>query len=392
MTTLQSFLLVTLPVTGMCYCILGALKLALAERLAMNEARVAGLVSAFGFAVGPIILLSGFLADALGRRGVIMGGALMVSASLFILAWSRSYRLTVVAVALLSGGWAAMINVANALMFMAYSKVFVATNLLDFLFGLGAFLTPSVVILLVRKVKFPRAVMALGILPLVPALFAPFVPMEVSGGAAQNATFASLMSDPVMWLCALTLLLWIPTESCTAAWATTFVNNLAPAGEAPERSRKVAAWALSGFWLCFMGSRLLTALFVHSGTAVSVAESMRQARLIHILLAIACSGILLGLILSRSRRLTVALLLAAGFLYGPFFPNLMGILLSHFPVGGHGRAVGVLFAAASVGWTIFPTLIGWRATRTTIQRGFQIALATNVALVVLVVAHYVHAR
>ncbi len=384
-------MLVTLPVTGMCYAILGSLKLALAERLQMNETRVAGLVSVFGFVVGPIILVSGFLADALGRRGVITAGAMMVTASMFILAWSRSYRLSLVAVGLLSGGWAAMINVANALMFMAYSKVFVATNLLDFLFGLGAFLTPSAVVFLIRKMKFPRAVAVLGLLPLVAALFAPFVPMDVPGGAAQVASFGDLMRDPVMWMCALTLLLWIPTESCTAAWATTFVTNLAPQGEAPERSRKIAGWTLSGFWLCFMGSRLLTALFVHSGQDVSIDESMRQARLIHILLVIACSGILLGLILSRSRKLTIGLLLGAGFLYGPFFPNLMGILLSHFPPSGHGRAVGVLFAAASIGWTVFPTLIGRRATRTTLQRGFQIALGTNMALLVLVVGHYVQA-
>ena len=40
---------------------------------------------------------------------------------------------------LLSGGWAAMINVGNVLMYLAYDNVFMATNLLDFFFGLGRF-------------------------------------------------------------------------------------------------------------------------------------------------------------------------------------------------------------------------------------------------------------
>ena len=150
MTLLQTFMVVSLPATGMCYAILGALKLPLAERLRMNEAKVGGLVSSFGFMVGPIILLCGFLADALGRKGVWITGSVLVAVSLFMLARTKRYSWAVVAVLLLSGGWAAMINVGNVLMYLAYANVFMATNLLDFFFGLGAFLTPTVTVLLIR--------------------------------------------------------------------------------------------------------------------------------------------------------------------------------------------------------------------------------------------------
>src|SRR2546427_10626143 len=120
-----------------------------------------------------------------------------------------------------------------------------------------------------------------------------------------------------MWLCALTLMFWVPIESCTAAWTTTFVNSLAPAGEAPERSRRIAAWTLSGFWLCFMGARLFTALMFHSGEpvgdevarGVALAATIYVARVTHILLATACIALLCGLVLSRKRSLTIALLL-----------------------------------------------------------------------------------
>src|SRR5688572_12580886 len=118
MTLLQTFMVVSLPVTGMCYAVSGALKLPLAERLKMNEAKVGGLVSSFGFMVGPIILLCGFLADALGRKGVWISGSMLVAISLFMLARTKSYSWAVVAVALLSGGWAAMINVGNVLMYL----------------------------------------------------------------------------------------------------------------------------------------------------------------------------------------------------------------------------------------------------------------------------------
>jgi len=232
----------------------------------------------------------------------------------------------------------------------------------------------------------------------IPAVFSLAVQMQ-SAPAAQPVGFSVLAGDPVMWLCALTLMFWVPIESCTAAWTTTFVNGLAPAGETPERARRIAAWTLSGFWLCFMGARLLTALLFHSGdlpaeeTArqAAMAHTVHVARVTHIVLAASCIVVLLGLVLSRKRAVTIALILLAGLLYGPFFPNLMAILLSHFPVEVHGRAVGILFATASIGWTVFPMVIGAIAARTTLQRGFLVAVGDAVVLLGLVVAHFAYA-
>ena len=68
MTALQFFLCTALPVTGMCYALIGALKLPLVERLKIDEAKVGGLLSAFGIMFGPVILAAGFLSDSLGRH------------------------------------------------------------------------------------------------------------------------------------------------------------------------------------------------------------------------------------------------------------------------------------------------------------------------------------
>ena len=66
---LKAVLLIAVTMLGMCYALLGSLKLALAERLEITEDKVGGLVAAFGFMVGPGILASGFLTDSLGRQG-----------------------------------------------------------------------------------------------------------------------------------------------------------------------------------------------------------------------------------------------------------------------------------------------------------------------------------
>lgn len=388
MTTLQTFMICGLPVTGMCYSVLGALKLPLSERLNMHEAKVGGLVSSFGFMVGPIILICGFLADSLGRKGVWIGGSILVALSLILLARTTRYSVAVIAVALLSAGWAAMINVGNVLMYLAYPEnVFKATNLFDFFFGVGAFLTPTITVLLIRRIGFTRGITILGVLVLIPAIYSLAVQMQGTA-VAKPVGFGAVIGDPIMWFCGIILLLWVPIESCTAAWTTTFVKNVAPAGEPQERSARVAAWTLSAFWLCFMGSRLLAALIFHSG---KVSDPVAAARTTHIVLAALTIVVLLGIIYSRQRTMTIALIVIAGLLYGPFFPNLMAILLSHFQVEVHGRAVGTLFGMASIGWTIIPIIIGRVADKSDLQRGFLVAVGTGVLLLGLVIAHFVYA-
>jgi MFS family permease len=388
MTFLQAFMVVSLPITGMCYAILGALKIPLTERLKMDEAKVGGLISSFGIMVGPIILLAGFLTDTMGRKGVWIAGALMVAASLLLLSRTRQYKFAVVAVLLLSAGWAAMINVANALMYMAYDNVFMATNLLDFFFGLGAFLTPAAVVWLLRKKGFTTGVSILGGIAVIPVIMSLGVEMEAAGGAGESPGFASLFKDPVMIFCAITMLFWAPLESCTAAWSTTFVTNQAPDGEDELETKRIAAWTLSGFWLCFMGSRLITAGVYHF---FEIAE-VESARRVHIILAALSIAIMVGLVRSSRRGVTVKLILAAGLVFGPFFPNLMAILLSHFDASLHGRAIGLFFAGASIGWTLIPAIIGAYAKRTNLHSAFKIAVIDAALLLALVIGHFMYAN
>src|SRR5436190_22096012 len=112
-TYLQWFLIIALPLMGLVYAFLGGIKLALAERLNLDEGKVGGLVSGFGMMVGPTILGCGFLTDSLGRKTVYLAGAVMVVAAIFILANTRTYKAALVAVLLLGAGWSATINVAN---------------------------------------------------------------------------------------------------------------------------------------------------------------------------------------------------------------------------------------------------------------------------------------
>src|SRR5262245_6936307 len=98
MSPLQPMMVAALLVSGMGVALLGSVKVPLARRLQIDEARVGGLVSLFGFVVIPVILTAGFLTDQLGRQAVFLSGSVLLAASLALLAWARTYPLALAAV------------------------------------------------------------------------------------------------------------------------------------------------------------------------------------------------------------------------------------------------------------------------------------------------------
>ena len=66
--------------------LLGSVKVPLARRLQIDEARVGGLVSVFGFALIPVMPTAGLITDLVGKQAVLMAGSLLIAASLGVLA------------------------------------------------------------------------------------------------------------------------------------------------------------------------------------------------------------------------------------------------------------------------------------------------------------------
>ena len=153
-----------------------------------------------------------------------------------------------------------------------------------------------------------------------------------------------------------------------AAWTTTYLGDKGISGT-------VASGFLSAFWLTFTASRLATALLVNAFTLPAGGDS-----LLILAFAVASIVVLVGVVCSRGRWLAAAMVLAAGLVFGPIFPTIMAVLLSHFDSSLHGRAVGLLFAVGGIGWTVIPMLIGAYARRTGVQQGFLIAVGSAVAL------------
>src|SRR5262245_20472832 len=178
---LQPMMIALLLITGMCLALLGSIKVPLARRLQLDEARVGGLISIFGFTLIPIMLTVGFLTDQFGPQNVLIGGSLLLVASLALLASAKGYPTALAAVILLCAGWTLLVVVGNVLTPKAFpsDNIAYATNLANVFFGIGAFLTPLFVVSLLRRSSLPVVVGLLGALSMVPGLFA--VGVDFSG-------------------------------------------------------------------------------------------------------------------------------------------------------------------------------------------------------------------
>jgi fucose permease len=370
-----------LLVTGMGLALLGSVKVSLARKLNIDEAKVGGLVSLFGFTMIPVILTAGFLTDLIGRQAVLVAGGVLMTVSLIVLARAKTYRGALLAVLLMSAAWSAQVNVINVLTPLAFegSAAF-AMNLGNVFFGMGAFLTPLAIVVLLKKSGLSGALYLLAGVVLVSVLLSvsvDFSALANSTGQAEQTTDShaeipgtgTLLSDPVMWLCALSLFFYGPIEAAVAAWSTTLLGDQGV-------SEGTAAGLLSGFWLAFMSSRLITAFTIPVGAETNLILGMG-------LLSI---GVLAGIAFCSNKSITIGLVIAAGLVFGPIFPTIMAVLLGHFEPVVHGRAVGLLFAIGGIGWTTIPMLIGAYANRTSVQRSYLVAAASAVGLCVIATA------
>jgi MFS family permease len=89
------------------------------------------------------------------------------------------------------------------------------------------------------------------------------------------------------------------------------------------------------------------------------------------------------MVASGSRGLSTAAVIGTGLVFGPVFPTLIALLSQYVPAALFGRAVGIFFAIGAIGWVLIPMAIGAYAARTSVQRGFSIAAASAVALLVI---------
>jgi fucose permease len=349
---------------GMVLALLGALKLPLAKRLGIDEARVGGLLSAFYLALIPLMLISGLLIDQIGLRGVLIAGVMATGLAVAYLAVSRTYAACLTAVLFLGAGGACLNTSAIKLMpsaFFGDANPSASLNLGHVFIGLGALVTPALVELLLRGLEFRKALSILALTFLIPVgviILTPSGAFEFRHAEAGDLWF--VLSNPILWLASLVFLLYSPLEGCLGTWATTFLTQL---GHGERR----AAFLLSGFWFSFLGSRLLMSFLQHS----MLHES--SGPWVIVLLAVVAAVLLGNLAGTHDQASAARGLLFVGALLGPICPTLAGILFTKFDQE-QATAYGAMFALGASGNLVLAPLIGGYARGRSIQAALRIPL------------------
>jgi fucose permease len=281
-----------------------------------------------------------------------------------------------VAVLVLGTGWSALVNVLNVTSPLAFvpaedlpQRMAYAMNMGDFIFGMGTFVTPLIIVYCAQRFGLIRTLYGfatVSVIPLLLGLGVDWEALKVPATETVAGGLAKLLSDPIVWICSIAFFFHVPTEASVAMWATTLLAEK-NVGEAK------ASTLLSLFWLTFMGSRLVTALTLPAGADTTL-----------IIVMACCSiAITLGIVFCCGARLMSVLIVTAGAVVGPIFPTLIAILLGHVEPSLHGRAVGIFFCIGGIGWTAIPILIGMYAKRATVQRAFLFASGSAVLLLAL---------
>lgn len=377
-----------LAIGGMCFALLGSIKLPLARRLEIGEGKIGGFISVFGFTLIPMVVAAGFLVDIFGKQFVLSGGFLLVILSLIVLARAHHYTSALIAVLILGTGWSALVNVLNVTTPPAFvppeeikQRLAYAMNLGDFIFGMGTFVTPLIIIFSTQRFGLIRTLYGFAVvsaIPLVLGLGVDWNALKVTPTDTVAGGLAKLLSDPIVWLCSIAFFFHIPTETSIATWATTLMTD-------KKVSEASASSILSLFWLTFMGSRLVTALLIpeKSDPNLESTASLQADTMLVIVMAVLSIAITLSIVFCRGPKLMCVLIVISGAIVGPIFPTLIAILLGHVEKSLHGRTVGIFFCIGGIGWSFIPILIGMYAKRTSVQRAFLIASGSAVALCIL---------
>jgi fucose permease len=366
---------------GMCFASLGSIAVKLMPRMNMDQAKFGSLVSTFMFSCLIASLAVGAGMDALGYKLVAIIGFLAAGVSLFLLGNARSPKAAMIAGILLGVGAMACNQTGNVLGTAAIVNTLgwgpaAANNLVNVFFGLGLFLMPFMVSFLFQKTSYEKAISALGVVVIIPVVFAFLAGYpEAAGFSLVDAV--KMLSEPVTIVASLLLFCYIALES-------SFTNWLAPYGkevvskESPDMDGdKVdasAARLLSAFAVAMMAGRLIASL---SGvTAIG-------SWLIAICAALATVVIFVMMGVSKGSA-AFALAAVAGFVFGPAFPTTVGVTFAKFG-GGSGSLFGIMFAVGLAGAVIVPKAIGNAAKGSSVQKSLKLLIPIAIALVVLAV-------
>jgi len=374
--------LMSLFTLAMCFIILGSISVELMSGLGINAGQFGTLVMGLFLTSCIVQLFIGPLVDKIGYKPVAILGFVVVSISMFILAFSSSFPIALIACILLGVGAMTLNTVGNTLIPIVLFEgkdPARASNFGNAFFGLGYVITPLLVVFIIKilKYSYTTALVIFGILALIFLVLAILTSFpKVPTGFKFNMVFKVLVK-PAVLIAALALFCYMSLEVSMGTWIKKLMEELF-GGSANTNASSNAGIVLSLFGVTMMAGRFISAS-IRNLTAMG-------PKVISLTAGLALVAILL-MIIARDPVIAIIAVLLAGLAFAPIFPTIVGVTFSKFDSSLYGTIFGIIFTIGLLGGTFVPKFIGNLSVNSTVQKSMLIALI--IAGVLLVISFFI---
>jgi len=355
---------------GMAAALIGAIKLRLAERLRIDDARVGNLIMIWAIAMIPMILVVGVLSDRFGYLSIIIPGLIITAAAMLLIGSGKTYSAIVLGALVLAIGGSCVNSAGNTLLVVLNpGKGVMRQNFGNIFFGLGAMTVPLITAYLFKRMKFPAVLGVLAGIMLLPLILSIPASYPKAGEFLLSDTLKRLV-DPFVLVGGLALLFYAGVEGSMGGWLTTYFK------EAGFQEGQ-ASGLLSTFWVSLLTGRLLTALLL---AAKVLSED--QAPWIVLTVAVIIAIMLVIMSTARSKPLAAVMAIVVGLAAGPVFPTCIGFILKQY-AGQPGVVFGAVFAILLIGGAFIPMSVGHVSKASSIRKGLLVVAGSAAMLAVM---------
>ncbi len=363
---------------AVCFIILGAISVELMESLGIDEGQFGTLAMGLFLTSCIVQLIIGPLVDKLGYKPIAILGFVVTSASMFLLAYSSSFGLALIACILLGVGAMSLNTVGNTLIPIVLFEgkdPARASNFGNAFFGLGYVLTPFLFVFFLDNLNlgYSTSLSIIGVLVLVFLVFALTTSYPQVSTGYKFSMAIRLLGKGAVLMAALALFCYISLEISMGTWIRKLMEQLFE-GSGNLRPAYYAGLILSAFGVAMMVGRFFTST-VKNLTAIG-------NKLIPVMALVSLGAIVL-MIIANSPALAIIAILLIGLAFAPIFPTIVGITFAKFDPSLYGSIFGIIFAVGLLGGTFVPKFIGNLSVGSTVQQSLWIAAAMAAILVVI---------
>ncbi len=330
---------------------------------------------------------SGALLERLGRRAFLACGALIWIAGMLVFALLPPFAALLPALVAIGFGVAILDAGLNAYI-AGLPRGVSLLNYLHAFYGVGALLGPLLATAMLSSVLGWNATyyaLALGVAAALVGIALRFERRRIathpaygaeSETAAGRGLLRATLRSPLVWLCAIFLLVYVGVEVSLGAWSYTLLTG---GRHIPTLS---AGWMVSGYWFGLTLGRFILARLVERIGPRRAIQWLTVGVVVGIALVWAPAGGGAGV------ALTAFGLWLVGFSLGPIFPSVIAVINTVTSARLRQSAIGFAASLGSMGGAFFP----WVAANLAQRVGLWSLLPYTAALTILMLALWLWLR